>query len=88
MILALSRKMMDLLTITLRSHLMDNKYMNKQKEFQQYGMRVIDSFALFSLTAAETTPNTSLNLMTSPYTITTLFFYARITLRSQGQPDS
>ena len=45
MILALSRKMMNLFTITLRSHLGDNKYLNKEKEFPQYGIRVIDSFA-------------------------------------------
>ena len=63
MILALSRKMMILLT--LRSHLVDNKYLNKEKEFQQYGMRVIDSFALSSLTSAEITLNNSLNLITS-----------------------
>jgi len=36
---------MDLLTITLRSHLVNNKYLNKEKNFQQYGMRVIDSFS-------------------------------------------
>ena len=60
-----SRKMMDLLTITLRSHLVNNKYLNKEKNFQQFGMRVINSFALFRLTATETTSNTSLNLMTS-----------------------
>ena len=66
MILSLSRKMMNLSTITLRSHLVDNKYFNKEKNFQQFGIRVIDLFALFSLTSAETTSNTSLNLITSP----------------------